>query len=171
MAKGYIHIYTGSGKGKTTAAFGLAVRSLGHSKRVAVIQFLKNDVNYGEVKFLSNSAAIFQFGSKKFVDPKNPTKDDIDLAKEALLKSREILSSESYDLVILDEIIVAASLKLISENDVLSLMKGKSESIELVLTGRGATERMINEADLVTEMKEVKHYFKQKVNAREGVEY
>ena len=170
-SRGFVHIYTGDGKGKSTAAFGLAVRALGHGRHVAIIQFLKKDKNYGEYKILSTLATMLQFGTGSFVDMKNPSPQEISSAKSGLDKSREIIFSGLYEIVILDEITVAMNLNLISEEDVIGLMTDKPNDVELILTGRGATKKMIETADLVTEMKEVKHYFKKGVKAREGIEF
>lgn len=171
MDKGYTQIYTGGGKGKSTAAFGLALRALGHGKRVRIIQFLKRDENYGEYKMFSKLAEISQHGTGNFVDPKNPSAEDVSAAEKGFEEAKKSLMSGMYDIVILDEIIVAVSLNLIKEIEVVNLIENKPERTELVLTGRGATGGMVEAADLVTEMREIKHYFKKGVNAREGVEY
>ena len=171
MKKGYIQVYTGGGKGKSTAAFGLALRAAGHSLNVRIIQFLKNNKSYGEYSVLSKMTKMSQHGSGKFVDPKNPSREDKLSAEEGFELAKKDVASGEYDIVILDEIIVASSLGLVSEEQVISLMKNKAETTELVLTGRGATERMIEEADLVTEMNEVKHYYSSNVKAREGIEF
>ncbi len=171
MNKGYCHIYTGNGKGKTTAAIGLTIRSLGHNKKVAIIQFMKDDKNYGEFQYLHDKILFLQMGRNEFVDYDNPEDIDIKLAKEALIKANEIVQSAEYDLVILDEINVAVMFSLIDEKSVLDIMKNKPESMELILTGRGATKEMMEFADLVTEMKEIKHYFSKGILGREGVEY
>jgi len=171
MNRGYNQIYTGNGKGKSTAAFGLAVRALGHDRNLCIIQFLKKDSEYGEFKMLSKVTEIMQFGTGKFVDFENPSNEDISCATEGFSKAKEAVFSKKYDMVILDEIAVAVSLNLITEEEVVDLMKNKPSEVELILTGRGATQKMIETADLVTEMKEVKHYFKKNVTAREGIEY
>ncbi len=171
MNKGYCHIYTGDGKGKTTAAIGLIVRALGHNKKAAIIQFMKDDKNYGEFKYLHDKILFLQMGRNEFVDYDNPEDIDIELAKKALIKAKEIIQSAEYDLVILDEINVAIMFSLIDERSVIDIMKSKPKSLELILTGRGATEKMMEIADLVTEMKEIKHYFSKGVLGRKGVEY
>jgi len=165
-----IHVYTGNGKGKTTAAFGLAMRARGHGKKVAVVQFMKG-VEYGEVKSARKlGIEVYQFGRKEFVDPKAPTELDFKLAKEALKKAEELLKGD-YDLVILDEVNVTVYFGLLKADEVLRILKEKNEKMEVVLTGRYAPEEFLNEADLVTEMREIKHYYRKGILAREGVEY
>lgn len=171
MEKGYIQVYTGDGKGKTTAALGLAARALGRGLKVAIIQFMKKGEDYGEYAFLSSHLTMLQFGSGRFVDPDNPSDEDISLAENGFEKAAELIFSGVYDVVILDEIITAAHFGLINEEKLMKLMKGKPENVELVLTGRGAGKRLIEEADLVTEMKEIKHYYKKNVIARKGIEF
>jgi len=171
MEKGYIHIYTGNGKGKTTAALGLAIRALGRNKRVCIIQFLKYSKDYGEYLFLSPRITFLYFGLPHFVYPNDLKKEDIEIALSGIEKSKEIIFSNLYDLIILDEILILVLFKMIDEEEVLNLMKNKPEEVELVLTGRGATKRIIENADLVTEMREVKHYYQKGVKAREGIEF
>lgn len=171
MEKGYIQVYTGDGKGKTTAALGLAIRALGKGKKVAIVQFLKKSESYGEYLFLSEKITFLQFGFPYFIDPKNLKTGEIDLVKKGIEKSKEIIFSGLYDLVILDEILVTVLFKMVDESVIVEIMKNKPSDVELVLTGRGATKKIIENADLVTEMKEIKHYFKKGVNAREGIEF
>jgi len=167
----YIHVYTGNGKGKTTAAFGLAMRAAGRGKKVCIIQFMKPDKGYGEqVSARKLGIEVHAFGSNRFVNKNNPAREDIERAKKALNFAREKLR-ENYDLIILDEINVALDFNLISLEDVLSLISMLPERTELVLTGRYAKEEIIERADLVTEMREVKHYYRKGVMAREGIEY
>jgi len=171
MKKGMIQVYTGDGKGKTTAAFGLAIRAKGRGFKVAIVQFMKG-VEYGEVISARKLGIdVYQFGSPEFVDPKKPRDIDFELAEKGLKKAKEIIFSKNYDLVILDEINVAISFGLIDKNDVINILKNKPESVEIVLTGRYAPKELIEIADLVTEMREVKHYFQRGITAREGIEY
>lgn len=173
IGKGYIQVYTGNGKGKTTAALGLALRAAGHGLRTVIIQFMKGWIDYGEiggVKMLAPHVEIHQCGRDTFVNPKNPDQVDLDLAKKGLSLAEEAMRSKQVDILILDEIICTVSFNLIEEEIILQLMKDKPVEMELVLTGRGATERMIEIADLVTEMKDIKHYYEEGVDARIGIE-
>ncbi|QAV33325.1 cob(I)alamin adenosyltransferase [Fervidobacterium changbaicum] len=169
--KGYIHVYTGNGKGKTTAAFGLALRAVCAGKKVYIGQFIKG-MKYSELdapKYLAN-LVIEQYGRNCFI--KNaPTEEDIRLAKEGLRRIREVLTSGEYDVVIMDEINVALYYGLFSVDEVLDLLKSKSEHVEIILTGRFAPQELVEIADLVTEMREVKHYYQKGVLARKGIEY
>jgi cob(I)alamin adenosyltransferase len=173
IGKGYIHIYTGNGKGKTTAALGLALRAAGHGLKTCIVQFMKGQ-HYGEldaVSMLKGLVTVEQYGHPtfcRFGDTPDPA--DVERAQSALSRVREIMGSRACDILIADEIITSVLFKLITEEDVLDVMRNKPEGMELILTGRGATEFMTESADLVTEMKEVKHYYTQKVDAREGIE-
>ncbi len=168
-----IHVYTGEGKGKTTAAFGLAMRALGSGKKVVVVQFLKGRKDVGEYK-LGNKLQgmeVHQFGRLDFVDPLKPLPIDFELAQEGLKFARKQMEENPPDLLILDEINVALKFGLLKLGDVLALMRKAPKSMELVLTGRYAPQEVIEKADLVTEMKEVSHPFAEGVPAREGVEF
>jgi cob(I)alamin adenosyltransferase len=171
--KGYIQIYTGNGKGKTTAALGQALRAAGHGLKTFIGQFLKGS-EYGElsaVKNLSPLITIEQFGRKGFVHvTKEPEAIDIKKAREGLDKCLEAMLSQKYTVIVLDEINVAIYFNLIMEKDVHALLDKKPEETEVILTGRYAPDSLIERADLVTEMKEIKHYFSSKVQAREGIE-
>jgi cob(I)alamin adenosyltransferase len=170
---GMVCVFTGNGKGKTSAAFGMAFRFLGHGKRVVVIQFLKGR-RTGELLLKKNLPGIdiVQFGTEEFVDLKNPSKDDRQRAIEAMLYTKKIVTGTYRpDLLILDEANVAVAAGLIDEIDVLELMQELPEEIDLVLTGRGATEKIMEKADLVTEMKDVKHPHAKGKPAQEGMEY
>ncbi len=168
---GYVHVYTGNGKGKTTAAFGLAMRAAGRGKKVCIIQFMKPDKGYGEqISSRKLGIEVHPFGTNRFVNKKNPAKEDIEKARKALDFAKEKLR-EGYDIMILDEINVAVDFNLIGLEDVLSLIDSLPEKTELVLTGRYARKEVIDNADLVTEMREVKHYYTKGVIAREGIEY
>jgi len=175
MKKGYIQIYTGNGKGKTTASLGLTLRALGAGLKVFIGQFLKQG-DYSEIQALTkyskiyeNQITIEQYGSGRFVKGK-PTEQEIEEGRNGYNKILEILKQGSHDLVIVEEGNVAMMCNILSEEDLLRLMDEKPEHVELVITGRGATEKIIGKADLVTEMKEIKHYFSQGVMARTGIE-
>ena len=170
---GLTQIYTGNGKGKTTAALGLAFRAAGREMMVCMIQFMKGGGPYGEHLAASRLApylTIIQTGREGWVNRENPDPEDVRLAREALALAREALTGGQYDLVILDEINGAVAFGLIMVDDVLALVDAKPENVELVLTGRNAHERIVAAADLVTEMREVKHYYKAGVPARVGIE-
>ncbi len=168
-----LHIYTGNGKGKTTASLGLATRFLGHQKKVCIIQFMKNNIEYGEITFLETipNIDIIQFGTPDFVDKKNPKKIDIDEAVIGFQKAKEVIFSKKYDLVILDELNVALDFELISLEEVLPFINEHKDELEIVITGRYAPEKLLEIADLVTEMKEIKHYYQKDISARKGTEY
>ena len=171
--KGYIQIYTGLGKGKTTAALGLALRAAGRGLRTYFGQFLKGRTS-GEalaVGKLSPFITLELFGRKGFVNvTEEPGDEDVSLAREGLRKCREAMLSGEYRIVVLDEVLVAVRLKVLSEEALLRFLDGKPETVEIVLTGRFATPALVRRADLVTEMKERKHYSAQGVRAREGIE-
>jgi len=170
---GTVQLYTGDGKGKTTAAFGLALRAAGHGRRVLILQFMKGSERYGEVLAARRLAgvAVEQYGRDDFVRRGAPTAEDRRLAAAGMARARQAVASGDYDLVILDELNVAVAYGLVPEDDVLALIKGKAAALELVLTGREAPPALIEAADLVTEMKEIKHPYQRGVKAREGVEY
>jgi cob(I)alamin adenosyltransferase len=169
--KGYIHIYTGNGKGKTTAALGLAIRAAGAGLQVFLAQFVKgrqcSELN--TLSRLSDQITVEQFGLPGFINGK-PSVQDIEAARDGLEKVKSFILSGQFDMIIIDEGNVAVTYGLISKQDLLDLIAMKPESLELVITGRGALPEIIDKADLVTEMKEVKHYFNQGVNARIGIE-
>ena len=168
-----IQIYTGNGKGKTTAALGLALRAVGHGFKVIMIQFMKGKINYGELesaKLLPNFT-IEQYGRPDFVNPENPDKIDIDLAKQALKRAKEIIKSQKYDMVILDEINIAISFGLIEVDEVIDIIKQTPQKTELILTGRNAPAELEKYADLISEVREIKHHFQKGVSARKGIEY
>lgn len=170
MNKGYIQIYTGNGKGKTTAALGLSVRAICAGKKVFFGQFVKG-MDYSEldaVKYLPNFT-IEQFGRNCFIYNK-PTKADIEIAAQGLERCKEVLKSGEYDVVVFDEINIAVFYELFSPEAVLELLKDKPEHVEVIMTGRYAHEKLIEAADLVTEMREIKHYYTQGVMARKGIE-
>lgn len=169
--QGYIQIYTGNGKGKTTAALGLTLRAAGAGLSVFIGQFLKSGT-YSEIKALERlgrSVTLEQYGSTHFIIDK-PTEEDKQRALHGLHRIEEEVFTAHYDVVILEEIFPALGLHLIPREEVLLLLDKKPAHIELVLTGRDAPPEFIEKADLVTEMREVKHYFSQGVKAREGIE-
>lgn len=171
--RGLLLLYTGNGKGKTTAALGLALRAIGHGQKVFMIQFMKSNSNYGEIqasKYLPNFT-IIQKGQDKFVKKGNPDPLDIKLAEEGLELAKEVLQKGEHDLVILDEVNVAVDFGLLKEEDVLSLIDLKKHHTTLVLTGRYATEKLISMADMVSEVKEIKHHYEKGVPAQEGIEF
>ncbi|MGE5653757.1 MAG: cob(I)yrinic acid a,c-diamide adenosyltransferase [Bacillota bacterium] len=172
-AKGIVQVYTGDGKGKTTAAFGLAVRAVGHEKRVIIIQFMKGDASYGEVKAVRKYLPIRleQTGTPNFVDKDNPAEDDLAEAKRGLELARQVMASGEYDLVILDEINVAMDFNLLSVESVLELIRQRPARVDLVLTGRYAPQSIREEADLVSEVMEIKHPYMKGIPAREGIEF
>jgi cob(I)alamin adenosyltransferase len=172
LEKGLVQVYTGNGKGKTTAAFGLALRAVGRGLKVYVIQFIKGGFDYGELYVVDKlqGLTLKAFGKGKFIIGK-PEEVDIVQAQEALKLAREVVSSGKYDLVVLDEVNVALGLGLIGLDEVLKLARGKPAHVELVLTGRNAPDEILQVADLVTEMREVKHPYSKGVPARTGIEY
>ena len=168
---GYIHVYTGNGKGKTTAALGLALRATGAGLKVYIGQFMKKR-NYSELKSLekfSESITIEQFGRQRFIGQK-VTEEDKLLAQEGFEKVKKVIDDGKYNLIILDEINVALSYGLLKEDEVIEIIKCRPKAQEIVLTGRNAPNKIVELADLVTEMKEIKHYFKHGVKARKGIE-
>ena len=172
MRKGYTQVYTGSGKGKTTAAFGCALRAAGCGLRVCVIQFMKNKPS-GELRGLSAlpQVTIKQFGAGPVVRKESLSEDDYKCAREGLSCAGEALCGKEYGLVVLDEINIAVHMGLLKKEDLLELIKNRPAETELIITGRYADPAVIEVADLVTEMTQVKHYYDKGVEAREGVEY
>ncbi|MCL2678871.1 MAG: cob(I)yrinic acid a,c-diamide adenosyltransferase [Dehalococcoidia bacterium] len=174
IGKGYVQVYTGNSKGKTTAALGLAFRAMGHGLKTYIGQFVKKHP-YGEVQASCMSQGcitVEQYGLGCFIYAGNmPSDEDFSAAVKGMVTATEVIQSGKYNIVVMDEILTACHLKLISQRDILSLISGKPDGLELILTGRNATEEIINAADLVTEMKEIKHYYCRGVPAREGIEY
>jgi len=169
--KGYIHVYTGNGKGKTTAALGLALRASGAGLKVYIAQFVK-DMKYNEIKSLAklrDSILIKQYGRGCFIF-RNPDEEDIRAAQKGLKEVKEIMCSGEFQMIILDEANIATRYNLFSVDELLDFIKAKPKEVELVITGRTADPRIIETADLVTEMKEIKHYYQKGVEARAGIE-
>ncbi len=172
MQQGYVQIYTGAGKGKTTAALGLALRAVGAGLKVYIGQFIKQGAT-SEIKALASGfpdIVVQQYGSGRFVRGQ-PRPADLRLAQRGLKALRQALSSCRYDLVIADEANCAVSAGILKADDLLSLIDAKPTQVELVFTGRDADSRLIRRADLVTEMKPIKHYYNRQVSARRGIEY
>lgn len=170
---GLIQVYTGNGKGKTTASLGLTLRACGHGFKVAMIQFMKDNPEYGEFKaaqFLP-SFKVFQVGRNDFVDLANPEKVDIELARKGWQLAKTMIDSREWDIVILDEINVAMACGLLNPEEIAAFLTEKKRQVEVVLTGRYVPEKIIAMADLVTEMQEVKHPFTTGVEARKGIDY
>jgi cob(I)alamin adenosyltransferase len=170
--RGTIQLYTGNGKGKTTAALGAALRALGHGKRVAMIQFMKGRL-YGELAAAAklDGFTIEQHGRDEFVDAANPAPVDRELAARGWRRAGELVREEGLDMLILDEINIAVSYGLVELAEVLSFMRAKPERLELILTGRYAPKEMMDLADTVTEMREIRHHYSRGVAARKGIEY
>ncbi|NLC33199.1 MAG: cob(I)yrinic acid a,c-diamide adenosyltransferase [Clostridiales bacterium] len=171
MKKGYVHVYTGNGKGKTTAALGLALRAVCAGKKVFFGQFVKG-MDYSELActaFVPN-LDIRQFGRDCFINHA-PTDEDIQCARDGLEAFKNILSRDDYDLVVMDELNIALYYKLFSVQEAIDTIKNAKEHIEVIITGRYAPQEIIELADLVTDMKEIKHYYTSGVQARKGIEF
>ena len=168
--KGYVQVYTGNGKGKTTAALGLAIRAAGAGLPVFIAQFVKG-MKYSELGVLRRLSLVTlkQYGRDCFIYEK-PTPEDITAARQGLEEVREVICSGSYPLVILDEANIATYYGLFSVDELLALIDAKPDNVELVITGRYADDRILQNADLVTEMREIKHYYQRGVQARAGIE-
>jgi len=170
--KGYIQVYTGNGKGKTTAALGLALRAAGAGMKVFIAQFVKGQ-EYSEaiaVREHLPSISIKQYGRDCFI-VNAPTQDDIDAARKGLEEVSALISSGEYDMLVLDEANIAIYYNLFSSAELIELLKRKPEPMEIIITGRYACPEILEAADLITEMKEVKHYYMEGVQARKGIEY
>lgn len=169
--RGYTQVYTGNGKGKTTAAIGLAIRAAGAGLKVFIAQFIKMG-DYSEIKALKrfeDLITVEQFGLGRFTNGK-PSPEDIAAARNGIERVQSVMLSSDYDIIILEEANVAASLGLFTVQELLKIIISKPDDKELVITGRGASSRIIENADLVTEMKDIKHYYQKGVRARVGIE-
>ena len=169
-------VYTGKGKGKTTAALGIALRATGYKKKICMIQFIKGSWHYGEMDSSKKLAPEFEMitagkGVVGIIDDKSPKEDHEKIAKEAIKISNGKIQSGNYDIVILDEINYAVNLDLISIDDVLKLIKSKPRGMDLILTGNYARNEVVDIADLVTEMREIKHPFQKGIKAKKGIDF
>jgi len=173
LKRGLVYIFTGDGKGKTSAALGVVLRALGHGMRVHITYFMKGDYPYGERAILSKlpNVTVASFGSGEFVYPANVKPTEIEQAKLALATAREAMLTGNYDLVVLDEVNVAVAFKLVELDEVVRLIEDKPKHVELILTGRQADTKLVQMADLVTEMLKIKHPYDEGVRARKGVDY
>lgn len=174
--KGLVIVYTGGGKGKTTAALGLALRAIGYNHKVCMIQFIKGSWHYGEMDSSKKLAPEFELiavgkGFVGIMDDKSPREEHEKIAEEAIKICKEKISSRNFDLVILDEVNYAIDLGLINIEDIIELIKTKPDSLDVVLTGNNAKQEIIDLADLVTEMKEIKHPFKSGIKAKKGIDF
>lgn len=170
---GLIQVYTGDGKGKTTASLGLAFRAAGHGFKTCMVQFMKDSADYGEVKaapFIPGFA-LLQVGRHDFVDLANPDPVDVELARRGWEKAKDIIDSGDYDIVVLDEINVAMACGLLSAAEVLAFLTARPRRVEIILTGRYAPPEVIAAAHLVTEMRAVKHPYGAGAPARPGIDY
>jgi len=169
--KGYIQIYTGDGKGKTTAAIGLAIRAAGYGMKTYIGQFMKGQ-HYGELTALRDHSCITieQYGDVECVHREEITQKHMDQAQQGLKRAREMMLSNQYDIIILDEINVAVWFDLITTEEVIELLNERPKNVEFILTGRRAPEAFLEMADLVSDVKEIKHYYNRGVKARTGIE-
>ncbi len=173
IGKGYLQVYTGNGKGKTTAALGLSLRAAGHGLKVRIIQFMKGWIDYGElngVRMLGANVQIHQAGRDTFVNRNSPDAEDVRMARQGWELAKGIILGRQADVVVLDEINCAVDFGLIPEAEVLEVLRQKPDGMELILTGRNAPAAFIELADLVTEMREIKHYYSKGIDARVGIE-
>ncbi len=171
LSTGYVQVYTGDGKGKTTAALGLALRASGHGFHTYIGQFMKGQ-HYGEIDALQDSPFItlVQYGDPKCIRREEVTAEHVMHAQKGLERARQAMASDDYDLIVLDEVNVSIWFGLLTVEDVLSFLDDKPPRVEVILTGRRAPQALVERADLVTEMREVKHYYQQGVGARVGIE-
>jgi len=171
--KGLVELFTGNGKGKTSAALGVVLRAAGQGLRVHIIYFMKGDYPYGERNALSHlpNVSFQSFGHLHFINPEDVKEEEREQARQALRAAGQAIGSGDFDLVVLDEVNLAAAWNLIDVDDVLRLIEEKPDSVELILTGRRADERLVEKADLVTEMVEIKHPFRRGIEARKGFDY
>jgi cob(I)alamin adenosyltransferase len=170
--RGLVQVYTGPGKGKTTAALGLAMRAAGHGWRVHIVQFMKG-ADYGEVRSLRSmpNISLQRFGGARWIDPNNIQEEDRQAAEAGMEYARRLVLGGQCDLLILDEVNVAMAYRLIQVEAVLRLLDNRPANLEIVLTGRDAPAAIIEAADLVTRMEDIKHPYRQGLKARAGIEY
>jgi len=166
-------VFTGNGKGKTTAALGLTLRALGHKQRVCFIQFLKGSWQYGELESVKKFSDLLEFHvmGRGFTWNSDDLKKDIAVAREAWAFSRKIIEEKQHQLVVLDELTYLVSYNMIEEQEVIDVLTGRDPSMHVVVTGRGAGNKLIQVADLVTEMCEIKHPYHQGIMAQKGIEF
>ena len=171
--RGLVQVFTGEGRGKTSAALGTALRAVGNGLRVFIVAFMKAGHPSGEWGVLSGlpNVCTARFGTKAFVDPASPSQEDREQAAQALKAAREAMLSGDYDMVVLDEVNVAVAWNLVDLHDVLRLIEDRPQNVELILTGRGADKEVVRAADLVTEMLNIKHPYVEGTSARRGIEY
>ena len=170
--EGYVQVYTGDGKGKTTAALGLVLRALGQGLRPTVLQFMKSDPDWGEIVTLKRlGVPVRQCGLDHWVIKGEATEEDLAAAAAGFAKARALVESGDYDLVVLDELVTALFFGLVSLDSVLAIVASRPAAVELVMTGRHAPPQIIAAADLVTEMRPLKHYSDAGVKARSGIEF
>jgi cob(I)alamin adenosyltransferase len=174
--KGIIIVYTGKGKGKTTAALGIVLRAVGHGYKVGMIQFIKGEWYYGELTSSKRLEPEFELiaagrGFVGIIDDDHPIEDHQKAAKDAIEVAKQKIASGNYDIMILDEINYAAKLNLISQQDILDIIAAKPEKTSLVLTGNFVPEAIIAAADLVTEMREIKHPYQRGIKAKKGIDF
>ncbi len=174
--KGLVIVYTGNGKGKTTAALGMALRAAGHGKKILIVQFIKNFQNYGELKFVKKYDCGIQIktmgkGYVQIKGDKFPFEEHVKAAQQALRFVQDEILSKEYDIIVLDEINIALDKKLLTVEEVAKLIQQKPSELHLVLTGRNAPKKLIQLADLVSEVKEIKHPYKKGILAQKGIEY
>ncbi|TET21741.1 MAG: cob(I)yrinic acid a,c-diamide adenosyltransferase [Candidatus Cloacimonadota bacterium] len=170
---GLIQVFTGDGKGKTTAALGEALRACGHGFKVLVVQFMKGDIRYGEFNIAPKlpNFELRQFGLPTFVKRGEPSAEDLRLAREGFEFAKSAIQSKAYDMVILDELNVAIDYGLIKLEDVLAFLKDRPEGVEIIITGRNAPKQIIEIADLVSKIEEIKHPYQKGILGRKGVEW
>lgn len=171
--EGIVQVYTGNGKGKTTAALGQAFRALGHGWKIYMVQFMKGSKEYGEVKLSQQipSFTLIQSGLETFVSKENPSVEDLRLAKKGWKLAQEIILSQEYDLVILDELNVALDYNLVPLAEVIEMLNTRPANLDIILTGRYVPMEIIELADLVSEISDIKHHYYQGVEGRAGIEY
>jgi len=172
-SEGLVYIFTGDGKGKTSAALGIILRTLGHGLRIYLVYFMKGDYPYGERGILSSlpNIKVDIFGHTGFIDPSNIKPEEKEQAQQALAAARRAMRSGSYDLIVLDEVNIAVAWKLVELDGIIKLITEKPEKVNLILTGRQADPRLIELADLVTEVVKVKHPYDKGIMARKGLDY
>ncbi|MEM3403263.1 MAG: cob(I)yrinic acid a,c-diamide adenosyltransferase [Nitrososphaeria archaeon] len=176
LNEGYVHVITGDGPGKSTSAYGLAIRALGNGLKVCIIQFMKRNAlqkGCGEIKFFKRQKNIIvrQFGTNTFLEKGKISDEDVNLAQKGMEYAKKQIMSSKFDLMILDEINVAMDFKLVRMEDIVTLIKSKPKNLELILTGRNAPKEIIELADYVVVINAIKHPFEKGVQARKGIEY